>query len=284
MLGPSFPRGLRLPLLLLPLAWMLFYPIRIARRRVGLPTLPSLRVAVIDTLIALIAVLAIMPILMGVIPVLVRLFGEGEAPGETFGPIAGSADPLQMLALVVLLAAMGAVSEEVFFRGPLYNALRQRLHPLPAAMIQAAAFGLLHPFGLAYRVAITGAGLCLGLYYEWRKRLLAPILVHSLMNTAALAVIFSTMAASVNAPVLGVYGTQRPDGCLLTEVIPDSAAEAAGMRTGDVVTAVAGEPVVGLREMARVVRTKQVGDKVPVDFIRDGQSHRVEATLKKRPR
>ncbi len=66
----------------------------------------------------------------------------------------------------------------------LYNALRQRLHPIPAALIQAVVFGCVHPFGLANSVGIGVAAVALAAVYEWRKSLLTPILVHAAMNAA----------------------------------------------------------------------------------------------------
>ena len=64
----------------------------------------------------------------------------------------------------------------------LYNALRRRLPVIVAAPIQAVIFALVHPFGLAYRAGIAVIGLALAVFYEWRKTLVAPMLLHAMIN------------------------------------------------------------------------------------------------------
>jgi putative serine protease PepD len=54
------------------------------------------------------------------------------------------------------------------------------------------------------------------------------------------------------------------------------------LRVGDVVTALDGEPVADIQSMARLVRARQVGDRVTIDFARGGEARRVEAVLKGR--
>jgi putative serine protease PepD len=67
-------------------------------------------------------------------------------------------------------------------------------------------------------------------------------------------------------------------------VVPGSAAEQTGLRAGDVITAVDGRPVADHREVAILVRRKRVGDTIRVEFLRNGESHQVEAVLQARPR
>ncbi|MFI5460748.1 MAG: PDZ domain-containing protein [Isosphaerales bacterium] len=66
--------------------------------------------------------------------------------------------------------------------------------------------------------------------------------------------------------------------------MPGSAADAAGLQIGDVVTAVDRNPVADIRGMVQVIRRKRVGDRVFVEFIRGGQAHQVDPILQRRQR
>ncbi len=53
---------------------------------------------------------------------------------------------------------------------------------------------------------------------------------------------------------------------------------------GDIITAVNGEPIANFQQLTVYLETKtQVGDKVEVTLIRDGQEMTVSVTLAERP-
>jgi serine protease Do len=75
------------------------------------------------------------------------------------------------------------------------------------------------------------------------------------------------------------FGLQRPDGALISGVAPDSAAAKAGLKSGDVVTAVNGEPIVRSGELSARIGLSAPGDKVTLSVVRDKQRREVQATL-----
>lgn len=269
-------------LTVLTMSWMFLYPLRIARRHTGLPRLPHPRVILVEALIA-VAVLAVLWVMMGlVVLALTRLSGGSEIPPSPLEPLARSSDRIEARALMILAVLVAPFAEEVFFRGMLYNSLRQRLPRVVAALLQAAAFGLLHPFDLIHATAVALAGFAFALVYEWRKTLLAPILMHALMNAVGMAILAAGAAAYADSPMLGLGGTAHEGGCLVTKLAPGGAAEAAGLRLGDVVATVDGEPVEDTEGIARIVRRRRPGDRISVDFVRGGKPHRAEVTLQRR--
>ncbi|MFC5380929.1 S1C family serine protease [Aquipuribacter nitratireducens] len=68
-------------------------------------------------------------------------------------------------------------------------------------------------------------------------------------------------------------------GAGLAEIVPGSAAEAAGLRAGDVVVAVDGRPTTGAEALTARVRALGAGDTVPVVVARDGEAVEVDVTL-----
>ncbi|WP_435008690.1 CPBP family glutamic-type intramembrane protease [Tundrisphaera lichenicola] len=285
-MAPSFagaPVILRSPgrsVYLFAMAWMLAYPLWAAR--LGPSSLPGFRRILIEASIALPA--ALVSVFVMVLLTTALSVALGESPSSPFESIAASPSRFAKLFLVAMAVLVAPFAEEMFFRGMVYNFLRQRMHWILAALIQGIAFGFYHPFSLQERATIAVGGFAMGLLYEWRRALIAPILFHGFVNSLGLGLLFLSAAAYADAPVLGVRGEKSGRGCLLTEVMPGGSAAEAGLRVGDVITG-AGENSVGdLRDLVLIMRTKKTGDRIPVWFTRDGEDHQVEAVLKARPK
>jgi membrane protease YdiL (CAAX protease family) len=280
---PAVPHWAWIPPSILALAWMLIYPLRVMKLRgFTLPPLPRLRAVFIEALLALLVLPLLMVSVSVVFQAMTTVLGPASGPNAPLEPLARSPHRSDLFTMVGLAVLAAPVAEEVFFRGLLYNALSRWLAWPLAACLQAVAFGLVHPFDLVHSTAAALLGFGLALVYQWRKTLLTPMLLHALINVVSMAVMISAIAADANAPRLGVLGEPHKGGCRITRVMPGSAADVAGLRVGDVVTALDGEPVADTPSMARVVRSRRVGDKVTVEFTRGGEAHRAFAVLRAR--
>lgn len=80
----------------------------------------------------------------------------------------------------------------------------------------------------------------------------------------------------------GVSGTQL--GATLEQVSPDSAAAAAGLSSGDLITAVDGTPVTGTESLIALIRNHEVGQEVTLTALRNGTSQEFRVTLGKTTR
>ena len=75
------------------------------------------------------------------------------------------------------------------------------------------------------------------------------------------------------------FGVERQRGVVITQVVEDSAAEKAGLKSGDVVTAVDGRPVNRAADLRNKVGMAPVGEKVTLSILRDGKKKDVTATI-----
>jgi S1-C subfamily serine protease len=66
-------------------------------------------------------------------------------------------------------------------------------------------------------------------------------------------------------------------------VRPDTPAADAGLRAGDVITAVGGKRITSADELRVAINAHSPGDKVSLTYRRNGKSHTVEVTLTNRP-
>jgi len=83
----------------------------------------------------------------------------------------------------------------------------------------------------------------------------------------------------LNQTLAESFGLPRPDGALIAGVAPGSAAEKAGLKSGDVITEVNGEPVLQGGQLSSRIGLATPGDKVKLKVWRDKGYRDVEAQL-----
>jgi membrane protease YdiL (CAAX protease family) len=271
-----------LPTALVLSVWPIGYTCWAARRRRGaLPALPRFR-KVLGQIPWLFAMVPGAFVLMSICySVAAIVLGSGaEPPDEGWAPMARSASRAELIGFAIIALTVAPVSEELAFRGLLYNKFRHALPRPLALLLQAIAFGLSHySLGREFACGIAGASLLIGMFYDWRKTLVAPILMHACVNVIGLVIVLTNLAAEANSPRLGVYVESGQKGCIVTKVIAGTTAESAGLKAGDVLTAIDGDTVTNFRELTWVIRQREVGEKVTIDFTRNGQPQQVEAVL-----
>ncbi len=85
--------------------------------------------------------------------------------------------------------------------------------------------------------------------------------------------------APVTPDVAQALGLPDANGALVTQVVEDSSAEKAGIRAGDVITAVNGRPVKSHTELRNAIGLLRVGEKVDIALLRDGVARKVTALI-----
>jgi membrane protease YdiL (CAAX protease family) len=117
-----------------------------------------------------------------------------EAPTQEVVEAAESSDNIGELAVIVLvIAVLAPILEEMLFRGVLLDVLKSRLALNPAIWITGITFGLVHltdPATLLLVPALAGLGVILG-YVRMRSggSLSRPILMHMGFNAVTAAVL-----------------------------------------------------------------------------------------------
>ncbi len=83
-----------------------------------------------------------------------------------------------------------------------------------------------------------------------------------------------------SSPSLTHPGQPAPQGAAISSVSPGSPAEGAELRAGDRITAIGGTPVTAMADVISVLRRHRPGDKVALDYQRDGQAETVTVVLR----
>jgi putative serine protease PepD len=91
------------------------------------------------------------------------------------------------------------------------------------------------------------------------------------------------------APPVGWLGVQTIDpddgsrGALIVAVVDGQPADSAGLREGDLITAVDGKPVAGTGELGGLVRDHRPGERATIEVTRDGTARTFQVTFGSKP-
>ncbi len=97
--------------------------------------------------------------------------------------------PAQLRLLILFVAVIGPLVEEIFFRGFLYRALRRKMGVSFALLISAVLFSLIH-FNVMVFFPILWLGIILGLLLEKTGSLVPCVIMHIMVNSISLTMLF----------------------------------------------------------------------------------------------
>lgn len=87
----------------------------------------------------------------------------------------------------------------------------------------------------------------------------------------------------VSDEVAEAMDLKQAEGALIAQVQPGTPGEKAGLKPGDIVTAIDGQVIKDSREMSREIARKKPGTTVKLSVLRDGKSTTIPVTLEQLP-
>ena len=83
----------------------------------------------------------------------------------------------------------------------------------------------------------------------------------------------------LNADLAQAFDIEAKKGAFISEVMPGSAADKAGLKAGDVITAINGQSISSFAEMRAKIATSGAGKEIDLTYLRDGKSNNAKVTL-----
>jgi serine protease Do/serine protease DegQ len=111
------------------------------------------------------------------------------------------------------------------------------------------------------------------------KAVMEQLIKYGKVKRGVLGVNIQTLAPEI-AQSMGL--PENTQGALVSQVVDGSAAERAGVKAGDVITAVNGRPVKDAGGLRNAIGLINVGEKVDLSLLRDGKPRRVTAVVSER--
>lgn len=110
-----------------------------------------------------------------------------------FDIASGKAGMLVVITICLLATLWAPIVEETIFRGGLYRHLRSRWHWLPAAVVTALGFGIMHAYPILMMGPVIALGFGFAMLREWRGSLIASMTAHCIHNAVVLGVLLTIM-------------------------------------------------------------------------------------------
>ncbi|NBI42175.1 Do family serine endopeptidase [[Haemophilus] felis] len=83
----------------------------------------------------------------------------------------------------------------------------------------------------------------------------------------------------LNADLAKAFDVEAQQGAFVSEVLPNSAAEKAGLKAGDVITALDGQKISSFAEMRAKIATSGAGKEIEITYLREGKTKTTKVTL-----
>ncbi len=87
---------------------------------------------------------------------------------------------------------------------------------------------------------------------------------------------------NVTPDIAKEFGLTESSGALVAGVVQGSAAERAGVKTGDIITSINGVTMKDATELRNTIGMLRIGDKVDIGLLRDGKQRKVTALIAER--
>jgi serine protease Do/serine protease DegQ len=111
------------------------------------------------------------------------------------------------------------------------------------------------------------------------RTVMNQLVKHGEVRRGVLGVNIQTLTSDI-AESMGAPGNTQ--GALVSQVIEGSAAEKAGIKAGDIITAVNGKPVKDASGLRNTIGLLSIGERVDVALLRDGKPRRITAVIGER--
>ena len=126
---------------------------------------------------------------------------------------------------------------------------------------------------------LSGSGANDGVGFAVPSTVVADITEQLVTTGEVQRAVLGVSGQDVDPQVAAAYGLDVQAGALIVAVAPDSAAERAGLEQGDIITAVDGEQVTSMTELAAAIRAHEPGASVELEVTRAGERRTVDVAL-----
>jgi S1-C subfamily serine protease len=136
--------------------------------------------------------------------------------------------------------------------------------------------------GVNTAVIMGAQGICFAVASNTANFVLGELVRHGRVRRAFIGVAAQQTAIPRRLQIAAALA--QASAVMLASVETGSPADRAGLKAGDIVLAVDGQPVTGADDLIRILTGEKIGRALEVELLRKGQRERVALTPEERPR
>jgi len=133
--------------------------------------------------------------------------------------------------------------------------------------------------GINTMIYANAQGIGFAIPVDRAKKVIQDILRYGQVHSAWIGAVTATITPEEARRT----GLRASRGALVARIIPGSPAQAAGLRTGDIITAVAGRPVDSREAFSTLTATVAAGQPLPLTIARDGNTQSISVRPSEAP-
>ena len=133
--------------------------------------------------------------------------------------------------------------------------------------------------GINTMIVGRGSGIGFAIPAEIAQRVARQLIDHGTVKRAWLGVSFQ----EITPELASHFGADFDGGALVSVVVPDGPADAAGLQAGDVITAVEDTKIREGHDLLRTVLRHDVGERLTLSVRRDGKLKKMKVVMGERP-
>jgi len=129
----------------------------------------------------------------------------------------------------------------------------------------------------------SGTGGNIGIGFAIPSNMVKAVMTHLIQYGEVKRGMLGVQLANQFTPEIAEsLGLDSARGALVSQVIENSAAEKAGIKAGDVITSINGNPIANAADLRNAIGLLRIGEKVELGLMRDGKPRRVTAVIGER--
>ncbi len=133
--------------------------------------------------------------------------------------------------------------------------------------------------GINTAIVASGQGIGFAIPVNMARRVMADLVKKGKVTRGWLGVGIQPLTPELAKS----FGLSAEEGILVNQVMPKSPAEAAGLKTGDLILSVDGKPLKDPRELQRIIAETEVGKRIELTILRDKARRTVKVQVGEMP-
>jgi len=133
--------------------------------------------------------------------------------------------------------------------------------------------------GINSAISVAGQGISFAIPINMAREVMTQLREKGKVSRGYLGITIQDIQTEMRPEDREVFGLEGKHGAFIQSVVPDLPADRAGLKEGDAIVTVDGQPINSSDDLIRTISAKAPGAQVALGVIRDGKDRKLTAQL-----